>query len=70
MAVGKILYVDDEEQNLVSFKYLFKKNFEIHLADSAQSGIELLETETFQIIITDQKMPSITGVEFLKKNSK
>ncbi|MBP7284718.1 MAG: SpoIIE family protein phosphatase [Leptospiraceae bacterium] len=67
MAVGKILYVDDEEQNLVSFKYLFKKNFEIHLADSAQSGIELLETETFQIIITDQKMPSITGVEFLKK---
>lgn len=65
--LGKILYVDDEEPNLVSFKYLFKKNFEIHLADSAEKGIEILQSESIQIIITDQKMPGTTGVEFLKK---
>jgi CheY-like chemotaxis protein len=69
MTVGKILYVDDEEQNLISFRYLFKKNFDIHLASSAEEGLEILKNEQIQIILTDQKMPRTTGVEFLKKIS-
>ncbi len=67
MAIGKILYVDDEEQNLISFRYLFKKNFDIRLANSANEGIEILKNEQIHIILTDQKMPGTTGVEFLKK---
>ncbi len=66
MVTSKILYVDDEEQNLISFKYLFKKNFDIHLASSAEEGMEILKSEQIQIILTDQKMPKTTGVEFLK----
>ncbi len=69
MATGKILYVDDEEQNLISFRYLFKKNFDIHLASSAEEGLEILKNEQIHIILTDQKMPRTTGVEFLKKIS-
>lgn len=67
MSLSKILYVDDEKENLVSFKYLFKKNFEILLAISAEEGLEILQREPIQIIITDQKMRHTTGVEFLKK---
>jgi len=67
MIAGKILYVDDEEPNLISFRYLFKKNFEIHLANSAEEGLDILKNEQIHIILTDQKMPGTSGVEFLKK---
>ena len=67
MIAGKILYVDDEEPNLISFRYLFKKNFEIHLANSAEEGLDILKSEQIHIILTDQKMPGTSGVEFLKK---
>lgn len=61
----KILYVDDEENNLQAFKATFRRDFKIFLALSASEGREILKTEDVHIIITDQRMPEETGVDFL-----
>jgi response regulator RpfG family c-di-GMP phosphodiesterase len=66
----KILYIDDEEKNLVLFKNSFRREFDIFIADSAQKGIKLIENTDFDVIITDQRMPEMTGVEFLKEVQK
>jgi DNA-binding NtrC family response regulator len=61
----KILYVDDEENNLNSFKAAFRRDFDVTVALSAQAAIELIKEGHYEIIITDQRMPGMTGVEFL-----
>lgn len=63
----RILYVDDEHNNLVVFKNAFFRHYEIHTAISAHDGLEILEKEEIHLVITDQKMPGMTGVEFLEK---
>jgi response regulator RpfG family c-di-GMP phosphodiesterase len=62
----KILYVDDEVNNLNAFKASFRKLYDIHTATSAQEGKKILAEQHIEIIITDQRMPEITGVEFLE----
>jgi response regulator RpfG family c-di-GMP phosphodiesterase len=62
----KILYVDDEVGNLVGFKSTFRQLYDIKTAVSAKEGMEILDTNPgIEIIITDQRMPEMTGVEFL-----
>ncbi|WP_373522724.1 response regulator [Aquiflexum sp.] len=61
----KILYVDDEENNLQAFKATFRRDYKIFLAMSADEGREILKSEDVHIIITDQRMPDETGVDFL-----
>jgi len=62
-----ILYVDDEEQNLVSFKAAFRRNYNIFTALSGEEGLEILKKEPVDLIITDQRMPHMTGIQFLEK---
>jgi two-component system, sensor histidine kinase and response regulator len=62
-----ILYVDDEENNLLVFKSTFKYEYKILTASSAREGLEVLRNNEVSLIITDQKMPEVNGVEFLKK---
>lgn len=61
-----ILYVDDELNNLVSFKALFRIKYNIHTAISGEEAIKILRNKLINIIITDQRMPQMTGVEFLE----
>lgn len=63
----KVLYVDDEENNLVAFRANFRKMYEVFTASSATNALELLKETPVQIIISDQRMPDITGVEFLEQ---
>lgn len=60
-----ILYVDDEESNLRVFKNAFRRDFQIHTTNSARSALEILNNTHIHVVITDQKMPEITGVELL-----
>lgn len=61
-----VLYVDDEVHNLNSFKAGFRRKFNIFTAESAVEGRKVLETELIHVIITDQRMPVTTGIEFLE----
>jgi len=65
MAFG-VLYVDDEINNLNSFKAAFRRDFEIFVAQSAREGRKILDTNEIGVIITDQRMPGMTGIEFLE----
>src|SRR5471030_642218 len=69
MAANKIsiLYVDDEENNLFSFKATFRIKYQVTTALSGDEALKILETKPVHIIITDQRMPEMTGVEFLEK---
>ena len=64
----KVLYVDDEENNLNSFKAYFRKDYEIYTATSAAEGLRLLDNIEMNIIVSDQRMPVISGTEFLEKS--
>lgn len=61
-----VLYVDDEVHNLNSFKAGFRRKFNIFTAESAVEGRKVLENELIHVIITDQRMPVTTGIEFLE----
>lgn len=62
-----ILYVDDEENNLISFKATFRLKYNIMIASSADDAMKILNSKPVEIIITDQRMPNMTGIEFLEK---
>lgn len=62
----KVLYIDDEENNLLAFKASFRRQYEIYTANSAAEGLKVLENLPVEVIIADQKMPQTTGVEFFK----
>ncbi|MDR0262780.1 MAG: response regulator [Sphingobacterium sp.] len=62
-----ILYVDDEENNLFSFKATFRLKYNVFTAISGADAIDIVKNNQIHIIITDQRMPEMTGVEFLEE---
>lgn len=60
-----ILYVDDEENNLLSFKASFRRYFTIFTAQSAEEAKQILNNNEIHILITDQRMPVTLGTELL-----
>ena len=65
--IGKVLCVDDEPHVLRSLQWLLKREFEVHTADSAQEGLRLLKSHDFDVVVSDQRMPEVSGVEFLQQ---
>jgi len=63
----KILFIDDEPASLTAFKSIFRDDYDIQLAGSANEGYEIMKNQSVDIVISDQRMPGITGVEFLQK---
>ncbi|NJO91893.1 MAG: response regulator [Chloroflexia bacterium] len=61
-----LLYVDDEESNLRIFKNTFRRKFNIYTATSAKEGMKILDNNEIDLVLSDQRMPGMTGVEFLK----
>lgn len=61
-----VLYVDDEQQNLNSFKASFRTRYRVFTAISVAAAMEILDREEIHVLISDQRMPEITGVEFFK----
>lgn len=68
MPVERILVIDDEPllRNFLS-ETLRRRNIEVHTAENGQKAINLLKTLVFDMVITDMKMPDMTGLEVLKK---
>lgn len=64
-----VLYVDDEEHNLNAFKATYRRDYAISTAISANEAKKIIEEKEspFEVVISDQRMPEITGVEFLEE---
>ncbi len=61
----KVLYVDDEVNNLLGFKASFRMNFDILIALNTEEALaHLIKYSDIRIIFSDQRMPDVTGVEF------
>jgi two-component system response regulator HupR/HoxA len=58
--------VDDELANLQKLQRTFMGEYEVHLAQSGEKALEILQSESVDAVITDQKMPNMTGIEFLE----
>ena len=62
-----ILIVDDEEAILESLELTLGTDYRIFTATTGAQGLEVLEREEIALVIADQVMPAMTGVEFLEK---
>lgn len=58
-----LLYVDDEPDNLVVFEAAFEDDFKIWSAGSGQEALTILEERPIPVVVSDQRMPAMTGVE-------
>ena len=63
----KILIVDDEPANLRTLSRLFREDYEVLTAASGNEALALLGQHDVALLITDQRMPGMTGIELLKK---
>lgn len=82
MPMGKlrVLYLDDEVNNLQAFKAAFRRDFEVFIAENAKEASKILEDNietvsmydveftrtSIHVIVADQRMPDTTGVEFFE----
>jgi response regulator RpfG family c-di-GMP phosphodiesterase len=66
----KILVVDDEPANLRMLERLFRSKYKVVSAASGPEALELLTQHDIALIISDQRMPGMTGIEFLKRAAK
>ena len=62
-----ILYVDDEAANLRIFELTFRREFTVLTAQSAEEGMRVLNENPVAVVLSDHKMPGMTGVEFLSR---
>lgn len=63
---ARILFVDDEPRILVALKALFRSSYEVCTANSGADAVALLQEKDFDVIVSDQRMPEMTGVEVLR----
>ena len=63
----KILLVDDEPANLRMLERLFRDDHDVITAESGAEALELLAHNDAALIISDQRMPGMTGIEFLRR---
>ncbi len=61
-----VLVVDDEQRSLETLRRTLEDHFTIFTAISAEEGFSLMEGEYIQIVLSDQRMPGTSGVEFLR----
>jgi len=66
----ELLLVDDELANLQKLQRTFMGEYAVHLARSGEEALQILQKAPIDAIITDQKMPGMTGIEFLELSQK
>jgi FixJ family two-component response regulator len=66
-----LLFVDDEESVLHALRRIFlEENYEIRTARAAEDAIRILEEEKVHLVVTDHRMPGMTGAQFLREVKK
>jgi two-component system, NtrC family, response regulator AtoC len=68
MRIEKILVVDDEElMRRFLAEALTRKNYSVDLAKNGREALAFLKKNTYELLITDMKMPDLSGIEILRK---
>ena len=62
-----VLVVDDEEENILAFQLNFRHDFTLDAASSGAEALEALLHKEYAVVVTDQRMPGMTGVELLER---
>jgi len=65
----KIMIVDDEPANLRVLERLFRHDYQVLTAESGADALELLQQHDVALIMTDQRMPEMSGIELLKRTA-
>ncbi|AXQ30169.1 response regulator [Solimonas sp. K1W22B-7] len=63
---ARVLFVDDEPRVLTTMRMLFRARYELFFAESGQAALELLKSQPVDVIVSDQRMPGMTGIEMLR----
>lgn len=62
-----VLCVDDEKPNLLVLKHALSSTFEVHFANSGEEALQLLREIPFAVLLADQRMPRMTGVDLAEQ---
>ena len=62
-----LLFVDDERRVLTSMRAMFRREYQVLLANSGLEALALLREHKVDVIVSDQRMPGMTGIEVLKQ---
>lgn len=65
-----VLCVDDEVDNVEALERLFRRKYKVFKATSGAEALKIVKSEKISLIVTDQRMPNMTGVEFLSESMK
>jgi two-component system response regulator HupR/HoxA len=65
--IPSILVLDDEQRSLESIQRILNDQFDVHIASTIEQAETILQREWIQILLCDQRMPEMTGVEFTEK---
>jgi signal transduction histidine kinase len=62
-----LLIIDDEIEITKALTRQFRKKYNVFSTTSAEEGFRILEEEKIQVVLSDQRMPGMTGVDFFAK---
>lgn len=65
-ARARLLLVDDESRILLSLKAIFRADYDVVTANGGDAALAALKAESFTVVVSDQRMPGMTGVEVLR----
>ncbi len=61
-----VLYIDDEVNNLTAFKANFRRTYNVFISESPVEAKSILDKNEIHVVISDQRMPEMTGIEFFE----
>jgi serine/threonine-protein kinase len=63
----RLLFVDDEERVTNALKAVFRDTYDVVTASGGEQALEIVRTQAFHVIVSDQRMPGMLGVELLRE---
>ena len=65
-AKARVLFVDDEPRVLTTMRMLFRAHYEVYFAEGGAQALELLRKQPVDVVVSDQRMPGMSGIELLR----
>lgn len=65
-AKARVLFVDDEPRVLTTMRMLFRAHYEVFFAEGGAQALELLRKQPVDVVVSDQRMPGMSGIELLR----